>query len=648
MCGIAGVFSCGAELGPADKTDVEQMLSALIHRGPDSHALRAGRGFILGNTRLKITDPSENAALPMSNEDGSVILAYNGAVTNFIDLKQELRLAEKHRFKSSSDAEVLVHLYEEEGIRFLRRLTGMFAFCLYDARRQKAYLARDFFGLRPVFYMVKNGKLYFASTIKAFLELACFEKKLNIEAIHHFLSLAYIPGELTPFEDIKELGGGEYIEIDTARGTWSKSEYYRLNYEQDDSLTEAGAASHLRDLLFNSLERNLAVDAPVGLTLSGGVDTGGLLGMLKALGRSRRTHTFSIRVGDPSFDESRYQKILVDYANPIHHEIGFGVNDVRETLITHLSYMDEPSGDGAAIPLFLLAKEAKRYVSILLSGEGGDEIFNAYETHRAFKARKMYRAFAPAAARRMLLRLAKKMPVSFRKLSLDFVAKRFTRGAELDAPGAHLLFREAFSEEDKRRLFLNPDGFAPTDETFRALFRELAFDDDLNKISFIDLKHYFIDDLMVKNDRMLMAHSIEGRYPYMDRPVVEFAARIPVGLKLKGFSGRYIQKKALENLLPPAILRRKNMGLEMPYSLWFLRELRPLMEEYLAPDRLGRCGLFSHAVITGMWQEHLSRKKDHGRALWSLLSFLVWFDLFIYQGDHKAYRRHAADAQTGA
>jgi len=641
MCGIAGVFSCGAELGDADKSDAEKMLATLIHRGPDSRALRAGQGFVLGNTRLKITDPSENAALPMANEDGSVILAYNGAVTNFIDLKQELRLAEKHRFKSSSDAEVLVHLYEEEGIRFLRRLSGMFAFCLYDARRQKAYLARDFFGLRPVFYMPKNGKLYFASTIKAFFELGCFEKKINPEAIHHFLSLAYIPGELTPFEDIKELGGGEYIEIDIARGTWSKNQYYQLNYEQDNSLTEETAAAHLRDLLFNSLERNLAVDAPVGLTLSGGVDTGGLLGMLKSLGRSRRTHTFSIRVGEPSFDESRYQKILVDYANPIHHEISFGAEDVRESLKTHLSYMDEPSGDGAAIPLFLLAREAKNYVSVLLSGEGGDELFNAYETHRAFKARRMYRALAPAAARRMLLRLAEKMPVSFGKLSLDFVAKRFTRGAELDAPGAHMLFREAFSEEDKRRLLPNHDGFAPTDEIFRSLFRDLPFDDDLNKISFIDLKHYFIGDLMVKNDRMLMAHSIEGRYPYMDRPVVEFAARIPVGLKLKGFQGRYIQKKALAGLLPPAILRRRNMGLEMPYSTWFLRELRPLMEEYIAPNRLGRCGLFNHAAVMEIWREHLSRKKDHGRALWSLLSFLVWFDLFIYEGDHKSYRGHA-------
>ncbi len=638
MCGIAGVLGLGRDLSPEKRGIVAAMLAAMAHRGPDGQGVSSRPRALLGNVRLKITDLRDEAALPMVS--GGVHLAYNGAVTNFRQLRRSLRLDDDHRFRTGSDAEVMLALYRRLGIDFVRRLSGMFAFGLYDEERGKAYLVRDFYGQRPLFFSVQAGDLYFASEIKAFLEVPGFPKKLDEEAIHHFMTLAYIPGDRTPFAALRELGGGEWLEVDLVSGRWCRHRYHAQRFDQDRSITEESAAARLRELLVDSLQRAMDVDVPVGLTLSGGVDTGGLLGLLRQLGMARRTHTFSIRIAEPSFDESRYQRLLVDWARPVHHEIVVRPRDVLANLKAHMAFLDEPSGDGAAVPLFILAREASRHVRVLLSGEGGDEVFNAYETHRAWKARRLYRSLAPSTIRGLVRRLIGILPCSYEKLSFDFVAKRFAEGSERDAVGAHVLFRQALGEEEKAGL-LRLTGLPPTDELFRKQFNSLPFDDEINKLSSLDLQYYFIDDLMVKNDRMLAAHSLEARYPYMDRFVVEFASSIPAALKLKGFRGRHIQKLAFRGLLPPGIERRSNMGLEMPHSIWFFQDFQPLARYYFSADHLERCGLLRPQAVARLWREHVERKRDNGRALWCIINFLIWFDLFVYDGD---YKRHMAGA----
>ncbi|MEE8425264.1 MAG: asparagine synthetase B, partial [Elusimicrobiota bacterium] len=348
MCGIAGILYQGTELRPEDTAEAERMTRILGHRGPDGWSLYRDPRCVLGSTRLKITDLSDEAKLPLSNERGDIWISYNGAVTNFKEIKERFGLERGHRFRSGSDAEVLLHLYEELGIDFVNHLSGMFAFCLLDTTKRRAYLVRDFFGQRPLFYMEKNGKFYFASEIKSFLELDGFDKTLDREGLHHFFSLAYYPGAHTPFADVRELDGGHLIEFNLDKGTSHTREYYALRYIQDQSMTERGAAEELHALMLDAARRSLAADVPVGLTLSGGVDTGSLLALYKELGVSRDIHTFSIRMDEPSFDEGAYQKTLVDFAKPIHHEIRVRPGDVLEHLHAHMAFLDEPSGDGAA------------------------------------------------------------------------------------------------------------------------------------------------------------------------------------------------------------------------------------------------------------------------------------------------------------
>ena len=637
MCGLAGVVGLGVDLREEDRANVRGMTRVLHHRGPDHTGFLDEPRCVLGNARLNVIDLSHNGDLPMSSADGRVWIAYNGEVTNFRELRAQFRLDERHRFRSTSDTEVLVHLYEELGIDFCRHLSGMFAFTLYDRQEQKAWVVRDFFGIRPLFWMRGRDRLYFASEIKSFLDLPEFSDEVDVEALYHFFSLAYLPDEHTPFSCVKELQGGRLIEVDLRAGRVEERSYYEVHYDPDPTITERDIVEPLYREMSDSVRRNLIADAPLGLTYSGGFDTSSILALARELHGDGELHTFSIVMEEASFDESRWQYQMVDPTSPYHHEVRVGPKDVLEHLHAHMAFMDEPSGDGAAIPSFILAKEAKKYVTVLLSGEGGDETFNAYETHVACKARQLYRKLVPRLARTAVRKAVHALPCDYRKLSFDFVAKRFTEGAEMGVPEAHLHWRYVLRDADKRALLPSANGARPTEQLFRDVYDSVDFADPLNRISLIDLKYYFIGDLMVKNDRTMMAHSIEARFPYMDRLLLEFVAKIPVELRIKNFTRRYIQKKAMEGRVPDGIFKRQNMGLEMPHSLWFLKELRPLADRYFARDTVARTGFLDPGTVSRLWDEHQRRKHDHGRALWCILNVLVWHELFVQERTWKRY-----------
>ncbi|HPQ67620.1 MAG TPA: asparagine synthase (glutamine-hydrolyzing) [bacterium] len=638
MCGICGFFSFNEPIGEKQLQEVKRMTAVLQHRGPDDWGMAVGSRFAIGNARLLITDLSPKGHMPFGSPDRSVWITYNGFVSNFRELIEQYQLGRDIPLVSRSDTEVLVRMYQRFGIDFLQKLTGQFAFSLVDLRLRKAYVVRDFFGIRPLFYLPHPTGLYFSSEIKSFPELECLSDEVNVDAIYHFLSLAYIPGRMTPFKQVKELPGGHLLEVDLARGTFAEKEYYDVRYDTDWSMTEKRTAEELREVMRDSVRRNLVSDAPLGTTLSGGVDTSAILSLVHDLGQARKIHTYSIGMDEASFDETAYQQIMVDYARPIHHYLRVKPRDVADNLARQIAFMDEPTGDGAAVPSFLLAEVARRDgISVMLSGEGGDETFNAYETHVAYKARKLYRAWAPGPLRRMIRHLVAQLPTDYRKLSFDFVAKRFTAGAELDTAHAHYFWRHALNGEEKRRLL---PGYVPSLETerlFMDLFARLDFDDDLNKISLVDLKYYFIDDLMVKNDRTMMAHSIGGRFPWMDRFLFEYVAKIPPNLRIKGLRRRYIEKQAMRPLLPAAIYRRKNMGLEMPHALWFFHGLKPLVDEYLTPATLRHSGIIDPQAVQALLDEHFQRRKDQGRSLWCILNFQIWYDLFVYNKNYKNY-----------
>jgi len=637
MCGIAGIIALNNNLTSEDKVTVESMTAVLKHRGPDNKGFHFSRNCFLGNTRLAIIDPSEQSNLPLADSEEQIWICYNGEVSNFKELKKKYNLENKYQFKGHSDTEVLLYLYKELGINFINELSGMFAFCLLDKLNNKAYLVRDFYGIIPLFYKIESDKIYFASEIKSFLEIPSFKKEINKEAIYHFFSLAYIPGNNTPFVGVEEMRGGEMISINLNNGSYEKSVYYDFDYTEDHSLDFETARKNVRDLFVDSVRRNLVSDAPLGMTLSGGIDTSSMLGVVHHLGLSEKMHTFSLKMGEKSFDESPFQRLMAKRCNTQHHEIVVSPDDVIENMITQISYMDEPNGNGASIPSFILAKEASKHVKVLLSGEGGDEVFNAYPTIGAYQYRKYYR-LAPKPIRSLIRNSIHLLPANYKKLSFDFKAKRFTRGAELDVPDAHLYWRHVFNTEEKHQLFKNKYPSNETESFYRDLFYNKVSGHDINRISYIDMKHFFLDDLMVKNDRTFLANSVEGRFPLMDRYLVEYATKLPVKFRVKGLNGlRHIQKEALKEFLPDEIYKRQSFGLEMPHSIWFLDKLGYFAEKYLNKKYVDRTELLDWETISIMWNLHKSGKADYGRPIWCVLNYLIWFDLFVDSNNYKDY-----------
>lgn len=630
MCGLAGIISLGSPLGEDDVRTGRRMVGLLHHRGPDSAGELLDDRCYLGNTRLSIIDLTDRASLPMSNDDGSVWIAYNGEVTNFRELERRFGLRENYRFRSSSDTETVLRLYEHMGIRMLDELSGMFAMCIYDRRLNRAWVVRDFFGTRPMFHTSIGDRLYFSSEIKAFYAVPGFRPDPCLEAIHHFFSLAYIPGTLTAFEGVSELDGAHLIETEPGSGSQPRVRpYYDIRFDPREDMTENEAVDGFFSALEDAVRRNLISDAPVGVTLSGGLDSSSVLGLAKHLGSSSELHSFSLRINERSFDESPFQRAMARHAGSTHHEIRVGPGDVLRVIERHMSYMDEPLGDGSAIPFFLLAERAREHVKVLLSGEGGDEISNAYETHMACRIAELYRRFVPGPVRRAGYSLARCLPVSFRKLSFDFLAKRFTRGAELPVPDAHLHWRHVLEEDEKALLMPDVGEFEPTCEIFRRAFESADFHENLDRIAYMDLKNFFIGDLMQKNDRMVMAHSIEARFPFVDRLAFEFFATIPARYKIRGLCRRWVEKKAMARVLPPVIRRRQNFGIELPYSYWLEGELREIAEDCFSRPRIESTGFLSHRAVTKLFEDHLARRRDNGRVLWCILNTLLWHDLFV-------------------
>lgn len=632
MCGIAGVLGLGVDLLPSDAGAVRRMTALLSHRGPDGAAVAVSRRAALGNARLAVMDPSAAGALPMESAGGRLTLCYNGMLTNHRALAAAERLDERLPPRSGSDAETLLRLWELKGPAALPALDGQFAFCVLDEEAGAAWLVRDAFGRRPLFVARTPGRLWFASEIKALLEVPGVDRSPDPEAAWHYFSLGYVPGERTAFAGVREVLEGRCVAVDLRAGRAAESRFHRLEFGGATGLSAEEATRRLREALFESVERSLDADAPVGMTLSGGVDTSGLLGVAKALGRSRGLRSYSIAVDEASFDETPYQRLMAEFAGTRHHELRVRPGDVLESFETACAHLDEPLVNGACVPLLLLSRLASRDVKVLLLGEGGDEVFNAYETHRAWRARELYRRFVPGPLRALARAAAGALPCDYRKLSFDFVAKRFTSGAELGPAEAHLHWRQVLGEEEKARLLRVPAGaVAPTASLFARLWDAHPDEHPVDRLSRLDLRYYLVDDLMVKNDRMTAACGLEARFPYLERPVAALAASLAPSLRLRGLRGRWIQKRALEPYVPAAILARSNMGLELPHSSWLLGPMSSLARRWLTREAVESTGLLRWEEVSRLWEEHAARRRDNGRALWAVIGYAAWHGL--YRGD---------------
>ena len=629
MCGICGVFSFSGALDPEAPHLVSRMARAIAHRGPDDHGSYNDDSVALGHRRLSVIDLSANGHQPMSNEDGSVWIVFNGEIYNFAELKAKYRLADRHAFRSATDTEVLIHLYEELGPKMIGELNGMFAFAIWDRRKKQLHLARDRHGIKPLFYCRLGDRLLFGSEIKCILQDQRVPRRINLQAMHDFLTYDYIPGAQTAFEDISELPAAHWMTAD-ASGI-SVRRYWDLAFPVDESMDEDQATKRARELMSLAVKRQLVADVPVGVLLSGGMDSSTMVALMQQH-TTGPIHTYSVGFEDSSFNELPYARIVAQQFQTAHREVLLTPDLVRNLLPEYLSYIDEPYADGSAIPTYYVCQLAKGEVVVLLSGEGGDEAFAGYETYAAYRASEWFRRVPRWVRDHVVAPLVHSLPVSDKKLSLEFKMKRFLGGQDLTPDQAHMWWRIVLTEAQKRSLYTPRvlERFAPqaAGRHFAEAFGRSTAADTLNRLMHLDTGVFLPDDLMIKNDRMSMAHSLEARVPLTDHELVEFMATVPPGLKLPGLRKKAIMRSAMEGVLPPAILNKKKVGLEMPYSRWLKNELNDLLMRYCGPKNIAETGLFRPEAIGTLIDEHVQGRRDHGRALWGLLNFMMWVEMY--------------------
>jgi len=634
MCGFAGVISLNNSLDNSVGETLNAMNSVLRHRGPDDGDTKLVGPCGLTHTRLNVIDLTEAGKQPMSNEDGSIWITYNGEVYNFQELRRDYALDLKgHSFRSRTDTEVIIHLYEEKGIDCFPLLNGMYAFALWDTNSNTLHLVRDPYGIKPLFYMQDKDEFWFASEIKALLCIPGFNREPNTEALYHYLSLGYIPGELTAFKGIHELRPGCRLTLRVGDNNQQINRFFNPSYNIDKTITEKDAIETAGKILHDAVARQLIADVPIGVMLSGGLDSSALTALMADIRGDSDFHTFSIAFEDKSFDESSYAALVADHIGTNHHEIRVTPDCVKDLLFTYMSYIDEPYADGSAIPTFLLAESAKDFITVLLSGEGGDEVFAGYDTYSAYKARKLFRGIPYFIRKNIIKPAVDFLPVSDNKLSFEFKAKRFVRGSEFNVPRSHYYWRHILSDEIKNELMTNEfhynNSYHPSYEYFVNKYNECKAEDELNKLLYIDYSYHLPDDLMIKNDRMTMAHSIEARVPFTDNILFEFLTQVPIDYKMKGFKKKYLLRAILKDRLPDSVLKKKKVGLEMPYSKWFRKELRGTVEEIFSENRINESGLFNPRKVREIIDNHMVGKQDNGRIIWTIMNYLIWYNQYI-------------------
>ncbi len=628
MCGICGLIPNDGRERP-DPALLTRMVGTLAHRGPDDEGVWTGAGAGIAARRLAIIG-LKNGRQPIASEDGRTRLVCNGEIFNYKELRKDL-LKRGHRFSTDTDVETILHLYEEVGDGVAERLEGQFAFALWDGRKKRLLLGRDRLGQNPLFVHEDGWGLRFASEIKAILEDPKVPRRPDLTALHDYLSLDYVPRPRTAFMGIGEVAPGHLLTW--REGRREERRYWNLRYEPG---TKEGAGSRrkmtraFRETFRKACEERLMSEVPVGVLLSGGLDSGAIVAFVRGV-IGGPLKTFSVGFREKDFSELDRARLTARHFKTDHRELLLTPEDALSAFPEYLEKIDEPFADGSAIATYLICRRASEEVTVLLSGEGGDECLAGYDTHAAWRAASLYRRLPKPLRQGLVLPMVNRLPVSRKKLSFEFKAKRFAAGAGLSVPEGHFFWREVIGEEEKSRL-LSPEAREgregrPTASIFRERFEERPGAGELNRLLYIDSKVYLPGDLLVKGDRMSMAHSVELRMPFTDRKVVELLSRLPESMKLRGFGRKYVLKEALRGLLPREIVRGKKIGFDMPLAGWLRGPWRPLLDRYLSREALGRTGLFEPSAVRPYVSEHLAGRANHFRLLWGLINYVAWWEM---------------------
>jgi asparagine synthase (glutamine-hydrolysing) len=620
MCGIAGKFNFQPDQ-PVHAERLRAMTDVIAHRGPDADGFYVGSGIGLGHRRLSIIDLSTGDQ-PLANEDGSIRVIFNGEIYNFADVRSELQSA-GHCFRTQSDTEVIVHGYEQWGDAVVDRLRGMFAIALWDERRRRLLLVRDRLGVKPLYYCVTASGLTFGSEIKAMLEDPDVPRDWSPESLDAYLALQYVPCPRTMYKAIWKLPPGHLLVAEN--GGVTSRQYWDLAFPGDGDVSrEDEYLEELDALVTESVGLRLVSDVPLGAFLSGGIDSSIVVAAMAAT--ASRVVTTSVGFDEQAFDELAYARTVARHFGTESHEkiVRPDIVDLLPKLAWHL---DEPFADSSAVPTYYVSAAAREDVTVALSGDGGDELWAGYARHNVERWESRARSWLGSPGRYLAGRVAGRLPLglrgtrSLRHLALspaEACARKHAYGLFDDA-------RETIYSADFASTVANADPFS----SFRQAYEACPSPDPVDRALYVDVKTYLVDDIMTKVDKMSMAVSLEAREPMLDHKLLEFAATVPAGLKLKHGRSKYLLRRLLEKRVPRSIVDRPKHGFEAPIGEWLRGPLAPMVEALLRDGRMKDRGVLDDGAVTRLWREHREGTHDHRHRMWSLVMLELWFRQFV-------------------
>jgi asparagine synthase (glutamine-hydrolysing) len=627
MCGIAGKLNFDPD-HTLDKTIIHQMNRMIRHRGPDDEGVWVQGSVGLGQRRLAIIDLSPTGHQPMSNEDGTIWITFNGEIYNHLDLRADLE-RRGHCYRGTSDTETIIHLYEEYGYDCVKHLQGMFAFAIWDSRRHCLLLARDRFGQKPLLYAETDEGLTFASEIKALLQDPAVSGEVNEVALHHYLTYGYIPAPMTAFRQICKLPPASLLCWE--KGRLSVERYWALSYTPKLDIGQEEAAEQLLNLLRQATHLRLMSDVPLGAFLSGGIDSSAIVALM-AEATSAPVKTFSIGFDDESFNELHYARQVAERYATNHHE--FIVTPDAMAVLPELVWAyGEPYADSSALPTYYVSRETRQYVTVALNGDGGDEAFAGYDRYLATRLAVHYEKVPRWLREGVISRIVRHLPESSNRKDFLRRLKRFVTAIDTTPERRYARWIVLLTNSHKMRLY-TPDfcdrmGMVDSLTLLEQTYAMANGVDFVERTQFVDIHTYLPDDLLVKLDIATMIHSLEGRSPFLDHKLAEFAARLPINYKLQGRTSKYILKYALRNHLPVSILHRDKQGFGVPVARWFRQEMRQVAYEVLLDPQAVARGMFDGVAVKAMLDEHVSGQVNHWHRIWGLLMLELWFRTYV-------------------
>jgi asparagine synthase (glutamine-hydrolysing) len=618
VCGICG-------FNWKDEALIARMSNQMAHRGPDQQGVFCSENLSLGHRRLSIIDLSENGKQPMFNEDGSICMIFNGEIYNFQSLRDDLQ-KKGHHFMSLTDSEVIIHAYEEYGVDAIQKLRGMFAFCIYDSNLGSLLLVRDRIGIKPLYYYFKNGKFVFASEIKAILEDESISREVNYQALYDYLGFEFVPSPETMFRNIYKLPAGHYLlfrsnQIDLNR-------YWDLSF-MPNCLSYEEAVERQRELLDEAVKSHLVSDVPLGVFLSGGLDSSTLVAFMRRH-ISGALRTFTIGYKDKTFSELDYARQVAEHFDTEHHILK--LDDLNAEYVEKtLWHLDEPMTDLSTVPLYLLCRQAKEHVTVCLSGEGADESYAGYDRFKASKLDRFYCMLPSQIRHQVIGKIVNRLPDQPQKKGVVNMLKRFVEGSNLPADGAHLRWQYFLNGIQKQSLFLPGFKGSIDIDPFRRVREHLKrcdANDRINKEIYLDMRFTMTDSVLMKVDKMSMASSLEIRVPLLDHPLVEFLASLPGNWKLKGLRTKYVFRSALNGILPDNIVNRGKQGYSLPVKHMLRDELKTYMIRLLNESALIK-ETMQIAHVNQLVREHCELIHNHNHILWALINVAVWHNRFF-------------------